>query len=358
MDSIHASAMGFKGIEAIASTLFRLVKDADGRFFISRVEKRYLAASKFFDVFFDSGENPAVPWTAYNVRPLRLLLCFKVATILTEEIVREFWAMLLAKKDSEARRAIPDICEAVLARVGGISDARSRQIVTESLEWCRKHPEALDFHLSSKEAQKGHMPNMVAFVNLLQGIEHFSQRWERPLRRITHDRQSQFEATLATWHERFSNASDEPFERPGESYVLKMGAGSTFKVAASGDSPGVQIADVALWLHRKQREGHEMPSQCQRLLHYVYKRGWQQDFSFGGVGSIVEKQLEAIMSKDLSIEKEAEAKRFGQKLEEYRQRNLAAYEVDGLRPYERPEGAALDGPLRVVALMSRQVKAQ
>ena len=33
----------------------------------SRVEKKYLAATKVFDTYFDSGENLAMPWQAYNI---------------------------------------------------------------------------------------------------------------------------------------------------------------------------------------------------------------------------------------------------------------------------------------------------
>ena len=76
ISSIHGSVIGVGAVESVAGPLLRMLKDVDARFFISRVEKIYLLGTKVFDTFFDSGENAAVPWTAYNVKPLRLLLCF------------------------------------------------------------------------------------------------------------------------------------------------------------------------------------------------------------------------------------------------------------------------------------------
>ncbi|WP_282092824.1 hypothetical protein [Epibacterium ulvae] len=57
--ALHASVVGVGPIEKAASDVLRLLKKVDARFFISRVEKKYLLATKVYDVFFDSGENPA-----------------------------------------------------------------------------------------------------------------------------------------------------------------------------------------------------------------------------------------------------------------------------------------------------------
>jgi hypothetical protein len=45
------------------------------------------------------------------------------------------------------------------------------------------------------------MPKMVAFMNLLDGMERQSKAWGRPIRQIKHDRQTQFEKSLAYMHE-------------------------------------------------------------------------------------------------------------------------------------------------------------
>ena len=208
ISSIHGSVIGVEAVEKVAEHLLQMLKEVDARFFISRVEKSYLLVTKLFDAFFDSGENPAVPFITYNAKPLRLLLCFKVASLVDESVARSFWSMLTAKNETKAREEIPGICDTFLERVHYLPDARSREVISEAFSWARTHPEALEFAKARREAKKGHMPNLVAFVNLLEGLEEYSKRWKRPVRRITHDRQSQFESTLREYHRLFAEAMD------------------------------------------------------------------------------------------------------------------------------------------------------
>lgn len=337
VDALHASVLGFEPIEKIAPSLLAILKDSDARFFFSRVEKRYLLATKVFDTFFDSGENPAAPWMVYNFRLLRLILCFKVATIINYDIAEKFWAMLMAKKEADARAMIPGICDALLENVHQIVDQRSRDIITDALTWSQAHPEALDIFIAGRQAKNGHMPNMVAFVNLLQGLEHFSKRWNRPLRRIVHDRQSQFENTLKEWHRLFSNASGEPIYRLGETYVLQMVKGSAFDVSASGQSGGIQVADMILWLHRQMLAKKSFPPGCAKLLNHAFRKGWLSDFSFDGVGKIAEEAYREMMAKELPDDALTAAAKMQASLEAKRKSNIALYEKDSLMPYQREQ---------------------
>jgi len=96
----------------------------------------------------------------------------------------------MARNEKQARLKIPGICDAILENVHLLADQRSRDVVTETLKWSRDHPEALDIFIAGRQAKNGHMPNMVAFANLLDGLEGFSKQWNRPLKKIVHDRQS------------------------------------------------------------------------------------------------------------------------------------------------------------------------
>jgi hypothetical protein len=334
-ETLHASDLGFGPIEQVAREILCLLKKADARFFIARVEKRYLIATKVFDTFFDSGENPAASWTAYNIRPLKLILCFKVATLLTDEIARVFWSMLMARNESEARAKIPWICDAILERVPLLVDQKSREIVTNTIIWSREHPEALDIFIARRQAKNSHMPNMVAFANLLEGLEGFSRRWNRPLKKIVHDRQSQFEGTLVEWHQLFSTASDKPIRLPGETFVFQKVAGSSFEVSSSDRSAGIQIADMVLWLFRQSIAGKILPEGSARILDYAFSKGFHNDFSFRGVASHVEKHFAAIMAADMSPEAMTAGQRILADLERQRLEQIALYEEDGLMPYER-----------------------
>jgi hypothetical protein len=333
--SLHGAELGFGRIEEIAESLRRIFKKADARFFISRVEKRYLLATKIFDTFFDSGENAAVAWRIYNLRPLRLMLAFKVALIVTEDVARQFWAMLLEKSEAKVRKAIAVICQLMIDRVGELPDERSRQIVADGLKWARDHPETIHVHLDTRQARNGHMPNLVAFSNLLEGLEFFSQKWKRRVRRITHEQQSEFDKTLKEWHELYSNASDDPVHMPGEVLVFQRVVGSEFEVKEDSQSAGIQAIDVILWLFLQISRDVGLPPNCGRLMKYVYRYSWISDFSYEGVERQFIERYGSILTTPLSAEQEEKARKLIAEDEARRVQSMDQYEKDGIVPFMR-----------------------
>jgi len=165
-----------------------------------------------------------------------------------------------------------------------LPDQRSRDALGEGLDWVIKHPECVHFateqHLAKK---KGHFPNLVAFSNLLHGLQDFSERWKRKVACITHDEQNEFGRALHFSHELFSNAAPGAIEWAGERYRLQSTPGSLFVMKPDDESAGIQMADVALWLYRQMLKGKNIPVRCAALLDLMLERGWHSDFSFSGV---------------------------------------------------------------------------
>lgn len=340
-EALHGKELGINRLETVAADLLRLLSSSKAYFFVSRVEKRYLLATKIFDSLFDSGENAGVAWHHYNVRPLRIMLAFKLARIVDEGTARLFWKCILEPKEKVAYEMLPGVCEALQANIGQLPDERSRQVLGEGLEWARTHPESIQIHVDQKIAKQGHFPNMVAFANLLDGLENYSKMWKKRVARITHDQQSEFEKTLATWHEMFSTASAEEVRWAGETYVFQKVVGSQFEVKEDSISPGIQIADVVLWLYSQLRKGKTLPSGCQGILNYVFSHGWESDFSFVGVEKVLLERYGDIIFGPLPIEKENAARALLEQMEKARLASMARYEEDGLPPFlrEKPPGA-------------------
>jgi len=334
-DPLHGKDLGFGRVEEIAESLLRIFKKADARFFMSRVEKRYLLATKIFDTFFDSGENAAVAWRHYNIRPLRLMLAFKVASLVTEDVAKRFWDMLLEKNAAKARAALPEICQALIDRAGELPDERSQQIVSDGLAWARDYPETIHVHLDTRQARNGHMPNLVAFANLLEGLEFFSKKWNRRVRRITHEQQSEFDKTLREWHELYSTASDEPIHMPGEVIVFQKVVGSEFEVKKSSESAGIQAIDIVLWLYLQYTREAGFPPDCARLMNYVFGHAWMNDFSYAGVEKQFAERFGRILSTPISAEQEAEARKHIAQDEARRIQSMEQYEKDGIVPFMR-----------------------
>ncbi len=329
--ALHANDLGLSQIEQIADDLRRVLKKSKARFIFSNVEKRYLAMTKIVDYVFDAGENPAVPWQIYNLRLLRLLLLFKLSQIVDIDLAKRFWSSLMEPNKTEAYRKFVAACRELLTRVDRLQDKRLREVASESLQWAINNPEAINIHSASKESRYQHLPNMVAFTNLLDGIERQSKSWKRSVKLIVHDEQMQFERNLKRWHELFSNASPEPLHWPGEKpRVLRMGFGSNFVMSNDKDSPGIQVIDILIWLFRQMMNEVTFGPHSARLINFALSRAWYQDLSFKTVSRALEENFDSIYSTDIPEEQmetafeliESDKQRRQKKIEEYANNKL------------------------------------
>jgi hypothetical protein len=335
VEHLHGKQLGVHRIESVGNDLIRVLKMAKAEFFVSRVEKRYLLATKVFDTFFDSGENAAVGWQHYNIRPLRLMLTFKLATCIDLETAQNFWKIILEPNEKKSLAMIPGVCAALRKNLESLKDARARQVLDEALAFAEKNPDCVHVHVDRRNARKGHFPNMVAFSNLLTGLEEHSKRFKKPVAQITHDQQDEFKQNLEAMHEMYSNASPEELSWAGESYSLQRVVGSNFEVKADGESPGIQITDILLWLYHQLMKGVELPEKCTDLMNYAYLNGWHSDFSFDGVDASAGEQISEMMKKPWSEEQQENARQLSRKFEEARQRSMEQYQKDRVAPFMR-----------------------
>lgn len=341
VESLHGKELGLGRIEAIGDEFLALLKKSRASFFVSRVEKRYLLASKLFDSLFDSGENAAVAWHHYNVRPFRLLLAFKLALIVDMETAQLFWKCILEPNEKKAYELLPLICARLHGNLLRVPDERSREILGEGLEWARTHPESIQIHTDRKLARQGHFPNLVAFSNLLDGLDRHAKERKTQVARITHDQQNEFAKALATWHELFSNASPEEIHWGGEVHSFQMVAGSEFDVKADGLSPGIQVTDVALWLYSQFHKKRPLPAKCSAIIQYVLTNGWENDFSFAGVEKMALQKYGPIFTTPLTPEQEKLARNWMKEAESRRKASMDQYERDKLPPFMRESSGAI-----------------
>jgi len=161
------------------------------------------------------------------------------------------------------------------------------------------------------------MPNMVAFTNLIDGIERQSQAWGKSVKIIKHDRQTQFEKSLTFVHELYANADPTPIEWPGmPKYSLQKVNGSKFVVSNRFESPGIQLVDIVLWLFGRVNTGDDLPEHSHRFMKYVLTKGYYSDFSFDGVYYNLDKEMRPIMEAPFSEEQLAWAKEMIERSEE------------------------------------------
>jgi len=196
-----------------------------------------------------------------------------------------------------------------------------REIARKAFTWAIENYDRITIHSATKLTRYGHMPNMVAFTNLIDGIERQSQAWGKSVKIIKHDRQTQFEKSLAFVHELYANADPTPIEwaSMGKHSLQKVN-GSNFVVANRFESPGIQLVDIVLWLFNRVNSGDELPEHSYRFMEYALRKSYYNYFSFHAVFSNLEKEVRPIMEAPFSEEQLASAK---ERIERSEQRRLA-----------------------------------
>jgi hypothetical protein len=340
--TLHANELGFQKIEKVAGKILRVLSKSRSSFIVSKVEKKYILATKIFDTFFDSGENAAVAWHHYNFRPLRLMLTFKFAVCLNEAVARRFWACLLAPKLEAAYAEIPLVCEDLLKCSEAMPDRRAREVIQNGLRWAVRFPRSIQLQNDRKIALRGHFPNMIGFMNLLDGLTLLSKQWEQQVREIVHDEQGEFEDTMRLWHEMYSKAAPDEIRWAGEVFSVQKVPGSVFRIGTDATSVGIQCVDLILWLFRRWEKSKElgqvnggMPKGCRRLLQYLFSSGHLNDFSFSGVDALASRQLATNLNSDMSAEQIEFGKKMVAEMEERRRESMARYETDEVPPFAR-----------------------
>lgn len=328
---LHANVIGIEKVEEISGELLKLFKKCDARFFVSRIEKKYLATTKFVDTLFDSFENKAVPWHVYNMRPMRLLLVFKIASILDESTAKKFFSSILEKNESRAYEIFLESLSELRENIGELPDERSRQLISDAIEWANQNPESIYIHTNSKAARLGHLPNLAVFPNLLDGIERRSKLWKRKVKEIVHDRQSQFQGTLRDWHDLYKNAAPDVITwTMGEQYTLRRVEGSDFRISSASESSGIQAIDTVLWLFKRVIEGKPLGYNSAKLMNHVFKRAYQNDLSFISVGNYLEEYFEDLYAKPFTDEHQKRAEDFAILAEQRRQEQMQKYAQEKL----------------------------
>ncbi len=353
-DEIHANVIGADRVEEIAEPLLKLFKKCDARFFVSRIEKKYLATTKFVDTLFDSFENKAVPWHVYNMRPMRLLLVFKIASILTEDTAKKFWSSILERKKSKAYEIFLESLADLESNISELPDKRSRQLISEAIQWASENPESIYIHNNSKAARLGHLPNLAVFPSLLEGIEHRSKLWKRKVIEIVHDRQSQFESSLRDWHELYKNASPDVITwTMGEKYKLRRVEGSNFRISSAAESPGIQAVDTVLWLFKRTIDEKPLRRNSAKLINHVFTRAYQSDLSFSAVGGWLEDYYKELFAKPFTEEHQRKAEEISRLAEQRRQEQMFEYSKEKNEKPSNKRNKRIQGTFKPVAAFAK-----
>ncbi|HEV7928273.1 MAG TPA: DUF3800 domain-containing protein [Verrucomicrobiae bacterium] len=297
--SLHANRLGGRALEKILPEIKKKVIWDNVHFFIGKIHKPFLVLTKLHDTLFDEAQNRAVPWHIHNIRPMRLMSLLKLSMATDEALLTLFWDAMMETNQIRAQNKFLQCLKSLAANLSRIPDERSRTLVGDATDWAIQHPEEISV-FSDRSARLGHLPHLVIFPSLLDEVQAKSELWNAPVIEVRHDRESLVMAALENWHELLSNAPVGKFEWFGEQIPTGRVPGSKFKETNSLMSPGIQLADLVLWLTRRQNEKDDLGPVALQFMERIERNACPYELSMRATQIGVAEQMDSIMSLPLS----------------------------------------------------------
>lgn len=283
---LHAAELGNGGLVPLIEDLVKIDKVLQLRFDLYRIAKPDHAIICFFDQVFDQGMNPAMTWSGYWT-PVRYILLLKLATLFDEALAKRAWDARIELDDAKAERELAAVCDELRARVGSLPDARSRQLISDTLGWASKNAPEIYYNTKTKKDRLEVTPNIVGFQAVMHGIAMRIKKHGRKESRITVDQQSQFNKAQKTLSDLFASMRGVPWlTGPGLPQMDLSGMPTTpITFASSADSAGLELVDIYLWVFKRVMEQKEVAPELYALVRPQLRRGRTDEISLNAIGA-------------------------------------------------------------------------
>jgi hypothetical protein len=316
---LHASEMGMGRLSGFLPTLAKWIKRDTIRFFIGTIDKRWFILCKLFDFLFDPVENRGARGHVYLIRQLRYLMLVKLWFIVEEADLRDIWDAIRGRNLGTSQALLLSVLQRLRNRLDRLPDQRSREIIRDTFMWADRFPEELGLSFKGKRQLLGNYPNVAMFTPLMLAIEKQSKKWGSPVKRITHDRQSQFQAAWREMHEILGNASDKPMHLIGGPEVtFRAAPGSSFVIGDSSASAGIQLADCVLWLVQRTIAGDSLTQEASAFMVRVMRNTEHYEMSYDSTVATLQQELVPVMTMDMPADKLERGVEIVRKFEERR----------------------------------------
>lgn len=283
---IHANELGVAKLTTIANRLAQFSKKNDLRFSAFTVNKADHAVITYFDQVFDAGLNDAVAWHHYWT-PLRYPLLFKVAHLFDDETAKEAWRARCEQNPARCTEMLKGVHQKLLTKLHTLPDARSREIIEGAIKWADANPEAISFGSSNYESTLQISPNLIGYQAVLQGVAIQAAAMNRTVRRITVDRQTQFNGAQAELAEIYQKLRGHTTSMgpgmPEFDYSILPEVPPDFK--PGDDSAGLELVDISLWTAKRLREDRPLSPELKGLFWTQARRGLTDEVSLAALDS-------------------------------------------------------------------------
>lgn len=320
LNELH-SAENPELLEELAPIILQELKDNNVSFYYAEVEKSYLAYAKLYDTIFDNVENPGVRWSAYQLRPLRLMLLCNLIGIVDEKIAIDFYQnCLIASSQKQADDYLKRTCKLILAETYRLRDFRTKQIIEDAINGAKYYSSDITMFEKSKQDRWRHLPHIVSFLPMLNAISVYSKKHNSKVQRIIHDEQLQVQQAITQMHEIAvqSGSTGKVWDlHENGSLDFTRIPEKSFEMKDSTKSYGIQITDVCLYiLTHGEPDSYFEPNEYQ-LYNYINNHLVDR-FIFSKKMLFIETSLwyNKIMNANLSIEQIEYGKQFVKKMDD------------------------------------------
>jgi len=284
VDRLHAAELGNGRLVKIERELSRIGKKFDLRFDFYCVAKADHALISFFDQTFDQGLNPALPWTAYWT-PLKYVLLIKLAHLFDDELLKKAWDARITTNNVKSERILVEVCSEIVTRVAAIPDARSREIISDGMNWVIKNPSKINYNITKKSDSLQISPNLIGFQTVLHGIARRLEKSKAKAAAVIVDRQSEFNGAqefISDFYHRFRHI---PFEiGPGLPVMaLKHMPTVPVRCTPGTHSAGLEIVDIYIGVFTRYFENKELAPELYNLIRSQLHRGYYDEISINAL---------------------------------------------------------------------------
>lgn len=283
-ERLHAAQLGSERLDLVADGLIGLQKRFKLRFDFYRIAKPDHAIICFFDQVFDQGMNPAVTWTGYWT-PLRYMLLLNVASLFDENLAKCAWAARINIDNVTADRDLIHICRSLISRLKFLPDARSRQLVSDALNWTIANPRRITYNVDSKSQIYQLTPNVIGFQSVMHGIAGRLRALNRKASKIIVDRQSEFNKAQRALAELYASASGMKMRMgPWMPKINYLGMPTIpIEIKAGTESAGLELVDIYLWIFKRILERRRIGEASYSLFKLQMHRGRTDEMSLKAI---------------------------------------------------------------------------
>lgn len=272
LNELH-SAANPRLLEELAPIVLQELKDNKVSFYYAEVEKSYLAYAKLYDTIFDNVENHGVRWSAYQFRPLRLMLLCNLIGIVNEKIAFDFYKnCLIASSQQQANDYLKRTCELILAETYRLKDFRTKQIIEDAINGAKYFSSNITMFEKSKQDRWRHLPHIVSFLPMLNAISVYSKRHKSKVQKIIHDEQEQVQYVITEMHSIAAQAGTSGVVwdlRENGSLDFTRIPEKCFEMKDSTKSYGIQITDVCLYILTHGEPDYYFEPHKYELYNYI-----------------------------------------------------------------------------------------